>query len=66
MVSKIDFFDMNNVGPEAKRLAFCFNLSARVPPPGDSPLAHAERLFRETTGSTAFLSSIATNRITCA
>lgn len=46
----IDFFDEKNVGLEAKRLATCFNLSARMQPQAGNPLAHAEDLFTEMTG----------------
>jgi hypothetical protein len=50
MTDQIDFFDERNVGPEARRLAFCFNVSARMVSQDRNPLSHAEALFRTTTG----------------
>ena len=50
MVDKIDFFDESKVGVEARRLAFCFNVSARMVSQDGNPLSHAEQLFRVTTG----------------
>ncbi|TAL31931.1 MAG: hypothetical protein EPN97_10255 [Alphaproteobacteria bacterium] len=50
MADKIDFFDEGNVGVEARRLAFCFNVAARMVPQDGNPLSHAEQLFRVTTG----------------
>ena len=50
MSDKIDFFDDRNVGPEARRLAFCFNVAARMVSQGANPFQHAEQLFRRTTG----------------
>jgi hypothetical protein len=50
MVDKIDFFDDSKVGPAAKRLAFCFNISARMVPQDGNPLSHAEELFKTSTG----------------
>jgi hypothetical protein len=49
-MDKIDFFDDSNVGPAAKRLAFCFNVSARMVPQDGNPLSHAAELFRASTG----------------
>lgn len=46
----IDFFDDRKIGLEAKRLATCFNLSARMHPRDGNPLAHAEDLFTAMTG----------------
>lgn len=53
MSLKIDFFDERKVGPEAKRLAACFNLSARISSRDGNPLSYAEDLFTETTGLAA-------------
>jgi len=50
MADKIDFFDDSRVGAEARRLAHCFNLSARMVRPGGNPLAYVAELFRESTG----------------
>lgn len=50
MSDKIDFFEEINVGPAARRLAFCFNISARMLSQDGNPLSHAQALFRETTG----------------
>ncbi len=50
MALEIDFFNDKNVGLEAKRLATCFNLSARMTPRDGNPLGHAEDLFTATTG----------------
>lgn len=50
MVEKIDFFDEYNVGPAARRLAFCFNVSARMVSQDGNPLSHAEELFKASTG----------------
>jgi hypothetical protein len=53
-MSKITgFFDEKNVGPEARRLAFCFNLSARMETKDGNPLTHAEDLFTASTGLAA-------------
>jgi hypothetical protein len=49
-MEKIDFFDEEMVGPEARRLAFCFNVSARMVPQNGNPLSHAEELFKASTG----------------
>jgi hypothetical protein len=50
-MSKITgFFDDKNVGPEARRLAFCFNLSARMESKDGNPLTFAEDLFTASTG----------------
>jgi hypothetical protein len=53
MTLKIDFFDESKVGMEARRLATCFNLSARISSHDGNPLSHAEDLFTETTGLAA-------------
>ena len=50
MSLEIGFFDEAKVGLEAKRLATCFNLSARMPPRDGNPLGHAEDLFTQMTG----------------
>ena len=50
MVDKVSFFEEDNIGPEARRLAFCFNISARMVPQDANPLSHAEELFKSTTG----------------
>ena len=47
---EIVFFDDSKVGLEAKRLATCFNLSARMTPRDGNPLAHVEDLFTAMTG----------------
>jgi hypothetical protein len=53
-MSKITgFFDEQKVGPEARRLAFCFNLSARMNSDDGNPLTHAEDLFTASTGLAA-------------
>lgn len=53
-MSKITgFFEEKNVGPEARRLAFCFNLSARMNSTDGNPLTHAEDLFTASTGLAA-------------
>jgi hypothetical protein len=44
------FFEEKNVGPEARRLAFCFNLSARMNSTDGNPLTFAEDLFTASTG----------------
>jgi hypothetical protein len=44
------FFEEKNVGPEARRLAFCFNLSARMNSNDGNPLTFAEDLFTASTG----------------
>lgn len=50
MVDKVDFFDSANVGEEAKRLAFCFNVSARMVVQDGNPLCYSEALFKASTG----------------
>lgn len=50
MALDIPFFDEKNVGLEAKRLAVCFNLSARMQSRDGNPLSHAEDLFTKMTG----------------
>lgn len=47
---KIDFFDQAKVGLSARRLAFSFNVAARLFPQDDDPLPQAEKLFLSTTG----------------
>ena len=47
------FFNEANVGVEARRLAFCFNLSARMESKDGNPLTHAEDLFTASTGLAA-------------
>jgi hypothetical protein len=50
MAEKIDFFDTSNVGVEARRLAFCFNVAARMLSQDGSPLSQAAALFQRSTG----------------
>jgi hypothetical protein len=47
------FFNEENVGPEARRLAHCFNLSARMNSKDGNPLTFAEDLFTASTGLAA-------------
>ena len=49
----VGLFDDNKVGLEAKRLADCFNLSARMAMREGNPLAHAEDIFTASTGLAA-------------
>lgn len=49
-MDKIDFFDDRNVGAAARRLAFCFNVAARMASQDGDLLAHAENLFKASTG----------------
>lgn len=49
-MDKVDFFDDKKVGAEARRLAFCFNISARMVSQDGNPLSHAEELFKASTG----------------
>ncbi len=50
MVGKIEFFDNSNVGDDARRLAFCFNVSARMIVRDGNPLSYAEELYKTSTG----------------
>jgi hypothetical protein len=53
MVEKVEFFNSENVRDEAKRLAFCFNVSARMVVQEGNPLSYAEALFKASTGMDA-------------
>lgn len=50
MVGKIEFFNSNNVGDDARRLAFCFNVSARMVMRDGNPLSYAEDIYKSITG----------------
>jgi hypothetical protein len=53
MSLNIGFFDDAKIGLHAKRLADCFNISARMGLREGNPLAHAEDLFTASTGLAA-------------
>lgn len=50
MLGKIEFYNHNNVGDDARRLAFCFNVSARMKVRDGNPLSYAEELYQLSTG----------------